>query len=136
MTPNGQEIGRLFADAESGVVSAQFELAQAYECGQGIAVDTAAQQAFEESIAKTVRPTPAAQQRASRWIERHLSFGKRWANGFVTAEKIKVGGYCFVPGVIDEPRIVLGAPGATVSVWDFGREIGFARDRVVAVLPS
>lgn len=98
--------------------------------------DTAAQQAFEESIAKTVRPTPAAQQRASRWIERHLSFGKRWANGFVTAEKIKVGGYCFVPGVIDEPRIVLGAPGATVSVWDFGREIGFARDRVVAVLPS
>jgi len=36
---NGQEIGRLFADAESGVASAQFDLAQAYENGQGVAVD-------------------------------------------------------------------------------------------------
>lgn len=101
-----------------------------------LAADATAQQAFEESIAKTVRPTPAAQLRVSRWIERHLDFGKRWSNGFVETEKIKVGGYCYVPGVIDEPRIVLGVPGATVSVWDFGREIGFTRDRVVALLPA
>ena len=39
MTQNGQEIGRLFADAEAGVASAQFDLARAYENGQGITVD-------------------------------------------------------------------------------------------------
>jgi TPR repeat protein/serine/threonine protein kinase len=33
------KIGRLFADAEAGVVPAQFELAQAYENGTGIVVD-------------------------------------------------------------------------------------------------
>ena len=37
--PNGQEMGRLFADAEAGVASAQFDLSQAYENGQVIAVD-------------------------------------------------------------------------------------------------
>lgn len=56
MTPNGQEIGRLFADAESGVVSAQFDLAQAYESGQGIAVDTHESVRWLKSAAQNGHP--------------------------------------------------------------------------------
>jgi hypothetical protein len=37
--PNTGVIGQLFADAEAGVVSAQFDLAQAYENGTGIVAD-------------------------------------------------------------------------------------------------
>lgn len=35
----GREIGQLFADAEAGVASAQFDLANAYEYGKGVAAD-------------------------------------------------------------------------------------------------
>lgn len=129
-----EEIGRLWDDAEKrqALQTNGFFL----KLLPTLVKDAAAQQAFEESIAKTVRPTPAAQQRANRWLERHLSFGKCWANGFTRAGKIKAGGYCIVPGVIDEPRIVLGSPSNTVSVWDFSGERGFMRERVSAVLPA
>lgn len=36
---NWRSVGKLFADAEAGVASAQFDLAQAYENGVGVAVD-------------------------------------------------------------------------------------------------
>jgi len=36
---NGAPIGQLFADAEAGLATAQFNLAQAYEAGIGLAVD-------------------------------------------------------------------------------------------------
>lgn len=98
--------------------------------------DKAAEKALETSIAKTVSRTPAVQQRATGWLKRHLYYGKCWARGFVKAEKIKVGGYCYVPGIINEPRIVLGAPSATISIWDFGSEIKYTRESVVAVRPA
>ena len=54
----------------------------------------------------------------------------------MSADKIEVGGYCYVPQMIDEPRIVLGVADDVVRIWDFSREVGFSRKWVVPLLPA
>lgn len=97
--------------------------------------DKAATKELEQSIARTVRPTPEAALRAESWLARHQRFGKNWASGFRQCEAIRVGGYCYVPGQIDEPRVVIEAAGDIVGFWDYDRVARFARKRVFGVMP-
>jgi hypothetical protein len=100
-----------------------------------ISRDNAARAELEQSIARTVRPTPEAALRAGNWLERHLRFGDEWGNGFSESPALRVGGYCYVPGKINEPRVVLEVSGDVVGFWDYDRVWRFARDRVLGVLP-
>jgi len=101
-----------------------------------ISKDNAAKAELEQSLARTVRPTPEAAVRANRWLARHLQFGEAWADGFSDCQDIRVGGYCYVPGKVGEPRVVLGLTDGFVKFWDYDRECSFIRDRVVGAAPK
>jgi hypothetical protein len=73
--------------------------------------------------------------RASNWLERNLQFGNDWGNGFRESPELRVGGYCYVPGKIDEPRVVLEVSGNVVGFWDYDRVRRFARNRVLGAMP-
>lgn len=96
-----------------------------------ISRDNAAREELEQSIARTVRPTPEANVRASSWLTRHLRFGDEWANGFVDSPVFRVGGFCYVPGKVDEPRVVFELSEGNVGFWDYDRVRKFARNRVL-----
>jgi hypothetical protein len=72
-----------------------------------VSSDATAADELKQSIGCTVRPVPEAALRADEWLARHLLFGRDWGNGFKQCEAIRVGGYCSVPGQIDEPRVVM-----------------------------
>ena len=100
-----------------------------------ISKDKSAIADLEQSIARTVRPTPEAALRAQSWLTRHLRFGDDWGNGFAECEAVRVGGYCMVPGQIDEPRVVLEVFDDIVGCWDYDRIWRYSRNRVVGVVP-
>lgn len=101
-----------------------------------IAKDCDARVNLEQSIAHTVRETPEATVRASNWLSRQLKFGDAWASGFRQCDDLRVGGLCYVPGIVDEPRVVLELSDDIVGFWDFGRVWRFARNRVHGAVPS
>jgi hypothetical protein len=101
-----------------------------------ISRDNAARAELEQSIARTVRPTPEAAMRASNWLARHLRFGDEWANGFVESHDLQVGGFCYVPGRIDEPRVIFEVLENVVGFWDYDRVCRFERNRVSGATPS
>lgn len=100
-----------------------------------IANDKAAAAELEQSIARTLRPTPEAALRAENWLARHLRFGDEWRDGFSECETIRVGGYCYVPGQINEPRVVFEVSSDNVGFWDYDQVRRFARNRVAGVMP-
>jgi len=101
-----------------------------------IAQDAAARSELEQSISRTIRPSPEAALRASKWLVGHLKFGAAWAKGVSDGTTLRVGGYCRVPGMVEEPRVVLEVSDSLVGFWDYDRIRSFARDRVVAVMPA
>lgn len=101
-----------------------------------ISNDKAATAELEQSIARTVRATPEAALRAENWLVRHLRFGDDWGKGFSESETIRVGGYCVVPGQIDEPRVVLEVSADIVGFWDFDRIGRYSRTRVLGATPA
>ena len=100
-----------------------------------IALDDGARSYLEQSISRTVRQTPEAVARSQLWLDRHWRFGATWSRGFEAEKDLRVGGFCYVPGVILEPRIVLGIAGDFVEFMDYDCTRKFRADRVVAICP-
>ena len=101
-----------------------------------ISRDDAAITELEQSIVRTVRPTPEAAVLASNWLARHLRFGNEWVNGFGDSNELRVGGFCYVPGKVDEPRVVFELSDDVVGLWDYDRVWRFARNRVIGAKPT
>lgn len=95
-----------------------------------VASDTALEVALSESVYRTCRDTPAAIGHATQWLKQHMDFGAAWASGFHQVETLQVGGFCCVPGVIDEPRVVIEIDSGRVGVWDFDQRRMLMLDRV------
>ena len=100
-----------------------------------IVSDDGARNDLEQSISRTVRRTPEAVARSQLWLDRHWKFGVEWSRGFEESDELRVGGVCYVPGVILEPRVVLGIAGGFVQLLDYDRIRKFTVDRVVALWP-
>lgn len=101
-----------------------------------IAEDSSARADLEQSISRTVRSTPEAALKASNWLGRHLNFGIAWANGFSESNELRVGGYCYVPGKVDEPRVVIELTDSVVGFWDYDRVRRFSRGHVQGAIPA
>ncbi len=101
-----------------------------------IAIDEAACSDLKESIAKTVRETPRSAIQAANWFERHQKFGIEWANGFRSSTELRLGGFCRIPGNIDEPHVVVELTHNMVGFWDYNEVRRFERSRAVAVIPA
>lgn len=100
-----------------------------------IATDDSARADLEQSISRTVRQTPEAAQRAQKWLEHHWNYGLGWSKGFDTSDNIRVGGYCCVPGKVDDPHVVIELSDSIVGFWDFDRVRQFEKNRVLGVSP-
>lgn len=101
-----------------------------------IVADNTALAELEECISRTIRPTPEAALRAQKWLARHWNFGLAWANGVDTGNDIHIGGFCCVPGHVDEPHVVVELSDRVVGFWDFAEEIRrFEKGRVLGVTP-
>ncbi len=98
--------------------------------------DSTAWQELVESIARTVPANPDAALAASKWIDRHLRFGTLWSEGFQKTETLRVGGYCCVPGRVEEPRVVMELSESEVGFWDYDHICRFVRNRVSGALPA
>jgi hypothetical protein len=101
-----------------------------------VAIDEAACSDLKESIAKTVRETPKSAIQAANWFERHQKFGIEWANGFRSSTELRLGGFCRIPGNIDEPHVVVELTHNMVGFWDYNEVRRFERSRAVAVMPA
>jgi len=101
-----------------------------------IAADDDARADLEQSISRTVRPTPEAAHRAQKWLKRHWNFGLEWLNGFDTSDNIRVGGYCCVSGAANDPHVVVELSDSVVGFWDFDRVRRFEKNRVLGVKPK
>ena len=99
----------------------------------GVSVDDSARVELEQSISRTIRSTPEAAKRATEWLNRHLSFGSAWSVGIRDCEDLKVGGYCRVPGIADEPHVIVEVSDKSIGFCDHDRVRKFMRDRVVGV---
>jgi len=100
-----------------------------------IVSDDGARSDLEQSISRTVRQVPEAVGRAKLWLDRHWQFGAAWSRGFEMGSDLRVGAFCYVPGVIPEPRVVLGIADGIVQVQEFDCIRKFMADRVVAISP-
>jgi len=101
-----------------------------------IVSDHGARSDLEQAISRTVRRTPEAVARSQLWLDRHWKFGTEWSRGFEVGDDLRVGGVCYVPDVIREPRVVLGIAGGFVQVMDYDRIREFTADRVVPLSPQ
>ncbi len=100
-----------------------------------IASDRSACTDLERSIAHTNSFTPQAVARANEWIQRHFRYGKSWARGLKETDDLHVGGYCRVSGQADEPHVIIQLTEDFVYFWDYEKDRGFMRSRVVGVTP-
>ena len=73
---------------------------------------------------------------AEKWLGLHMIYGSSWTVGEVESEQMEVGGYCRVPGLFDEPRIILELSQDVVGFWDFDKVRKFERGRVIALVPA
>jgi hypothetical protein len=101
-----------------------------------IVSDESARGDLEQSISRTVRPTPEAVLRAQKWLERHWNYGLEWSKGFDTSDIIGLGGYCCVPGKVNDPHVVIELSDRYVGFWDFDRIRKFEKSRVLGVSPK
>lgn len=101
-----------------------------------IANDHKAMAELATSIAHTALEIPDVAVRANNWLDRHLRFSGAWANGFRQCEALRIGGFCCVPGTVDEPRVVRELEDDKVHIWDFDRVWSFESTRVVGLMPS
>lgn len=101
-----------------------------------ISQDSPVWQELVDSIARTVPANPDAALAASKWVDRHLRFGTLWSDGFQKTDALKIGGYCFVPGQVEEPRVVMELSSDEVGFWDYNRISRFVRNRVCGAVPA
>lgn len=101
-----------------------------------IAADRQASTELRDSIQRTVKSTPVASMQAEKWLGVHMSYGTSWTVGSVESDQMEVGGYCQVPGLVDEPRIILELNQDVVGFWDFDQVRRFKRERVIALVPA
>ncbi|WP_413705221.1 hypothetical protein [Pseudomonas sp. Pseusp16] len=101
-----------------------------------IAADRQASTALHDSIQRTIKSTPVASMRAEKWLRQHMDYGTSWSVGAQECDEMKVGGYCRVKGLYEEPRVVLEVTQLAVGFWDFDQERKFMREHVVAVVPG
>jgi len=88
---------------------------------------------LEQSISRTIRPTPVAAIRAETWLVQVTRFGEACASGFTQCDDLRVGGYGYVPGYVDEAQIVAELSSETVGFCSFGMIRRFSRSRVVGL---
>jgi len=101
-----------------------------------IAADKDASAELRESIQRTLKPTPSASIQAEQWLGLHLAYGSSWSQGQKETDEFELGGYCRVPGLDDEPRVIVELDQNNVGFWDFDDVRKFKRDRVVALIPT
>jgi hypothetical protein len=101
-----------------------------------IAADRQASTELRDSIQRTVKSTPVASMQAEKWLGLHMAYGTSWTVGEVESEQMEVGGYCRVPGLFDEPRVILEINQDVVGFWDFDQVRRFKRERVIALVPA
>ncbi len=97
--------------------------------------DKSARADLEQSIARTISPTPQAAIRANKWLKRHIHFGEVCSNGFIDSDELHVGGYCYVPGKVEEPQVVVELSNGNVGFCDFGKIRTFLRNKVIGMTP-
>ncbi len=100
-----------------------------------IAADQDASAELRESIQRTLKLTPSASIQAEQWLGLHLAYGSSWSLGQKEGDKFEIGGYCRIPGLDDEPRVIMELDQNNVGFWDFDDVRKFKRDRVVALTP-
>ena len=98
-----------------------------------VATDELALVGLKESIEKTVKATPEAAQRAALWLQRHQSFGALCAQGLNDSGELRLGGYCRIPGIVEEPHVVVELDDKFVEFWVFDRVRQFERAKAVAL---
>ena len=101
-----------------------------------IAADQQASTELRDSIQRTVKSTPVASMQAEKWLGLHMVYGSSWTQGKEESNQMVVGGYCRVPGLFDEPRIILELSQDVVGFWDFDQVRKFERGRVIALVPA
>ncbi|MDP9939354.1 hypothetical protein [Ectopseudomonas alcaliphila] len=101
-----------------------------------IAADQDASAELRDSIRRTLKPTPKASVQAEQWLGLHLTYGSSWLQGQEEANEFELGGYCSIPGLDDEPRVIVELDQNYVGFWDFDDVRKFKRDRVVALMPA
>ncbi|TRO31174.1 hypothetical protein EQ832_25105 [Pseudomonas sp. ALS1131] len=101
-----------------------------------IAADQDASAELRDSIRRTLKPTPKASVQAEQWLGLHLTYGSSWLQGQEEANEFELGGYCNIPGLDDEPRVIVELDQNYVGFWDFDDVRKFKRDRVVALMPA
>ena len=101
-----------------------------------VATDELALVGLKESIEKTVKTTPESARRAALWLQRHQRFGAQCSKGLDDAGELRLGGYCRIPGVVEEPHVVVELDDKVVGFWVFDRVRQFERAKAVAVQPG
>ena len=100
-----------------------------------VAKDQEASAELRDSIQRTLKRTPSASIQAEQWLGLHLAYGSSWSQGQQETDEFELGGYCRIPGLDDEPRIIMELDENNVGFWDFDDVRKFKRDRVVALKP-
>lgn len=100
-----------------------------------IAADQDASAELRESILRTLKLTPSASVHAKQWLDLHLAYGSSWSLGQKESDEFNLGGYCKIPSMNDEPRIIIELDQNYVGFWDFDDVRRFTRDRAVALTP-
>jgi hypothetical protein len=100
-----------------------------------ISADQQARQELTEHIQKTCRDTPESASRADQWLSLHMTYAASWASGFDETSELVLGGFCSVPGIADEPRVILELSQDVVGFWDFDEVRRFQRNRVIGMRP-
>lgn len=100
-----------------------------------IAADQDASAELRESIQRTLKLTPSASIQAEQWLGLHLAYGSAWSLGQKESDEFELGGYCRIPSLDDEPRVIMELDQNNVGFWDFDDVRKFKRDRVVALTP-
>lgn len=98
-----------------------------------IAADQDASSELRESIQRTLKITPSAAMQAEQWLGLHMAYGSSWLLEQKESDKFELGGYCRVPNLDDEPRVIMELDQKNVGFWDFDDVRKFERDRVVAL---
>lgn len=91
---------------------------------------------LKESIEKTVKTTPESARRAALWLQRHQSFGALCAQGLNDSGELHLGGYCRIPGIVEEPHVVVELDDRVVGFWVFDRVRQFERAKAVSLRAS
>jgi hypothetical protein len=89
---------------------------------------------LETSIQRGIRPIPTEKKDADEWLENHTVFGDALLDEFTQekepeAKHFSVGGFAYVPRIMDPWSVVLYADEKKVALWDFEFKDGTLKER-------